>query len=202
MPAYRKLPFSLKGRSARAGGWPLCAVKLQRPRLLRSTNLKLVAAFVLSLSFVVAQDPTSMMTPDIARVGSRLACRCGGCRNTVGDCPMIKCHSADPMRHRIHDMQATGKTDDQIVQTIVQEEGVVALASPPASGWGLFTWVMPGIALLLGFWIYSAWVRRNRKPAPAHSDADNAVLERFRDQIDRELDESDHGSPTQQPKPK
>jgi cytochrome c-type biogenesis protein CcmH len=175
------------------------SARLSKPGFLRTWNLKLMAAFALSITFVIAQDPTTMMSPEIARVGGRLACRCGGCRNTVGDCPMIKCHSADPMRHRIHDMQAAGKTDDQIVQTIVQEEGIVALASPPGSGWGLFTWVMPGIALLIGFWIYSSWVRRNRKPAEL-LPVDNAVLDRFRDQIDRELGEDDHASPPQKRK--
>jgi|SRR5271163_1357842 len=162
---------------------------------MRSWNLKLVAAFVLSLSFVVAQDPTSLMTSQVARVGSRLACRCGGCRNTVGDCPMIKCHSADPMRRRIHDMQAAGITDDQIVQTIVQEEGIVALASPPGTGWGLLTWVMPGVALLLGFYIYTAWVRRNKAVPAAMTTKDKALLERFRDQIDQELGEPSEKTP-------
>ncbi len=169
---------------------------------LPSWNLKLVAAFVLSLSFVVAQDPTSLMTPEVARVGSRLACRCGGCRNTVGDCPMIKCHSADPMRRRIHDMQAAGIADDRIVQTIVQEEGIVALASPPGNGWGLFTWVMPGIALLLGFYAYTAWVRRNKAEPAAMTAKDNALLERFRDQMDQELDEPSDKTPGEKPEKK
>ena len=169
---------------------------------MRTWNLKLVAAFVLSLSFVVAQDPTSLMTSQVARVGSRLACRCGGCRNTVGDCPMIKCHSADPMRRRIHDMQAVGITDDQIVQTIVQEEGIVALASPPATGWGLFTWLMPGIALLLGFYVYTVWVRRNKAAPVAITAKDNALMERFRDQMDQELDEPSDKTPGGNPEKK
>ncbi len=172
------------------------------PGFMRSWNLKLMAAFVLSLSFVVAQDPTTLMTPEVARVGSRLACRCGGCRNTVGDCPMIKCHSADPMRRRIHDMQAVGITDDAIVQTIVQEEGIVALASPPGTGWGLLTWVMPGIVLLLGFFAYTQWVRRNKAVPVAVSAKDNALLERFQDQIDQEMDEPSGRTPGSKPEKK
>jgi cytochrome c-type biogenesis protein CcmH/NrfF len=165
------------------------------PRFARRWNLKLVAAFVLSLSFVAAQDSTLLMTPEVARVGSRLACRCGTCRNTVGDCPMIRCHSADPMRHRIHDMQAVGISDDAIVQTIVQEEGIVALSSPPGTGWGLLTWVMPGIVLLLGFFAYTQWVRRNQGVPTAMTATDTALLERFRDQIDREMDEPSGKTP-------
>ncbi|MGC2660545.1 MAG: cytochrome c-type biogenesis protein CcmH, partial [Bryobacteraceae bacterium] len=125
---------------------------------LRQSNLKLVAAFtaVLALSVIpalVAQDP--LTSPDVLRVGQRLACRCGGCRNTVGTCPMIHCDSADPLRRRIFQMKQAGANDDEVVNTIVREDGIVALASPPKSGWGLFTWVMPGVALVIGFMIYS-----------------------------------------------
>jgi cytochrome c-type biogenesis protein CcmH/NrfF len=75
---------------------------------------------------------------------------------------------------------------------IVQQEGVVALAAPPGSGWGLFTWVMPGLALVAGFGLYSWWVRRNRQPEQAPvTEGDRAVLNRFRDQIESELGEAE-----------
>jgi cytochrome c-type biogenesis protein CcmH/NrfF len=137
----------------------------------------------------VAQDSTSYWTPDVMRVGQRLACRCGGCRNTVGDCPMLHCESADPKRHRIYDMKQKGATDDDIVNTVVREEGIVALATPPGQGFGpVLTWVMPGVALLLGFFVYSWFVKRNRKtPAPI-TPVDQAMMDKFRDQIDHELE--------------
>ena len=111
-------------------------------------NRKLLLAFLLCFSALIAQDPTSYLTPEVARVGDRLACRCGGCRNTVGNCPMLHCHSADPKRQLIHEMQKAGLSDDAIVNTFVREEGVVALSSPPSGSLGgLITWVMPGVAL-------------------------------------------------------
>jgi cytochrome c-type biogenesis protein CcmH/NrfF len=54
----------------------------------------------------------------------------------------------------------------------------------------LFVWLMPGIALLIGFWIYSAYVRRNRKAAAPITPVDQALIDRFQKQIDGELDES------------
>ncbi len=139
---------------------------------------------------MIAQDSTSYLTPDVTRVGSRLACRCGGCRNTVGDCPMLHCGSADPKRHRIYDMQQAHMSDDAIVSRIVQEEGIVALASPPAKGiWPILTWVMPGIALIVGFLVYSSWVKRNRGTPMALTDVDKATLERHRRQIEKELED-------------
>ena len=159
---------------------------------------KLLALFFLAFAVLIAQDPTSYLTPDVMRVGDRLACRCGGCRNTVGNCPMLHCHSADPMRHRIHDMQAHGMGDDEIVNTIVREQGVVALSSPPASGLGgIVTWTMPGMALLIGFFVYTAYVRRNRQEPKELTAADHEAIERFRTQIDRELEEPPGPAPNQ-----
>lgn len=161
---------------------------------------RLLAAFFLAIACLLAQDPTASLTPGVARVGAHLACRCGTCRNTIATCPMLHCESSGPMRTRIKTMQEQGKSDDAIIKTIVQEQGVVALASPPAEGWGLFTWVMPGVALLLGFLVYSWWVRHNRQQQaePPLTEVDRAVLDRFRDQIEPEFDESGdlhHGGP-------
>jgi cytochrome c-type biogenesis protein CcmH/NrfF len=155
---------------------------------LQRSNLKLVAAFFLVLASLLAQDITNYLTPDVARVGMRLACRCGGCKNTVGDCPMLHCGSADPKRHRIFEMKQRGVSDDEIVNTIVREEGVLALSGPLHHE--LFVWLMPGLALLIGFFIYSAYVRRNRKTPTPLTPVDEALIDRFRPQIDSELDES------------
>ena len=161
------------------------------PVRLQRFNLKLVGAFFLALAAMVAQDPTSYLTRDVMRVGDRLACRCGTCRNTVGNCPMLRCDSAYPMRRRIFEMKQTGMSDDAIVNRIVREEGVVALSSPPAGSLGgLITWTMPAVALLIGFLVYSFYVRRNRKPPEPLSSFDRAVIDRFQDQIDREMNDS------------
>ena len=166
-------------------------------RRLQRSNLKLIAAFFIALAALVAQDPTSYVTPDVTRVGERLACRCGTCRNTVGNCPMLRCDFAYPMRQRVFGMKQAGMSDDAIVNSIVREEGVVALSSPPASSiGGLITWSMPAVALLAGFLIYSFYVRRNRKPPEQLSSFDRAVIERFQNQIDRELDDSPEPKPS------
>lgn len=174
------------------------------PARLRRSNLKLAAAFFFCLAVLITpglfaqDDPTSYLTPDVTRVGDRLACRCGGCRNTVGNCPMLHCGFSDPMRQRIHAMKQQGLSDDSIVSSIVREQGVVALSSPPAGSiGGLVTWLMPGIMLLAGFFVYLSFVRRHKKaPAPL-STLDRALLDRFHAQIDRELDEAPQPRPNE-----
>ena len=154
----------------------------------RQYSIKLALAFILAVGTVLtAQDLTNYLTPDVARCGARLACRCGGCKMTVGNCPMIGCGSADPMRRRIYDMQARGVNDDAIVKQIVQEQGIVALAGQQPLPW--IAWLMPGIALLIGFAVYTAYVKRNRKQPAPMSAADEATLNRYRSQIDDELEQ-------------
>ena len=92
-------------------------------------------------------------------------------------------------------MNKQGLSDDQIVNTFVKEEGIVTLASPPGQGLGpIVTWIGPGIALLLGFGVYSWYVRRNRQDPPPLMPADKVVLDRFQVQIDREMDDSPSSS--------
>lgn len=160
------------------------------PPRLRRCSLKLLAAFFISLALVYAQDPTAYMTPKVMRVASKLACRCGGCRSTVASCPMLRCDSSVPMRQRIAKMQDRGMSDDAIISTIVREDGIAALAAPPAEGFGgILTWTMPAVALAIGFLIYSWYVRKHRVVAAPMTPQDEAVIERYRLQIERELGE-------------
>lgn len=155
----------------------------------RRYSPKLVAVFLFVISALLAQqDVTNYLTTDVARVGSRLACRCGGCKNTVGDCPMLRCDSSDPKRRRIFEMKSQGLSDDAIVNTFVREEGAVALAAPQPLH--LITWLATPVAVLIGFWIYTSFIRRNRKPVEPVSAEEEAMMEKFRPQFEREFDDS------------
>jgi cytochrome c-type biogenesis protein CcmH/NrfF len=104
---------------------------------------------------------------------------------------MLHCSYCSPKRERIYDMNKQGMSDDEIVNTFVKEDGIVTLASPPSQGIGpIVTWMGPGVALLLGFGVYSWFVRRHQKDPEVLVPADRAVLDRFQAQIDRELDDS------------
>lgn len=166
-------------------------MKVSQPKF--SFNLLGVKPFLLALALVLslsAQDPFSDMTPAVARVGDRLACRCQGCKFTVGNCNMPRCSYSDGKRRQIAQMQAQGMSDDAIVSRFVQEEGVVTLSAPPAGTLGgIVAWIMPGLALLIGFWVYLRFVRRNQQPQALPTAQEQAAMEKFRSQIDRDFDE-------------
>jgi cytochrome c-type biogenesis protein CcmH/NrfF len=136
----------------------------------------------------LAQTSSGLLTPDVKRVGMKLACLCGGCNNTVGDCPMIGCHYSAPAREKIAAMQKAGSDDKAIIDSFVSEQGLKALATPPTEGFSLVGWLMPFIAA--GFGLIVVWMvlRRylNLKPAPV-TELDRAVLDKYHAQIENEV---------------
>ncbi len=151
------------------------------PLYIRRFLLLLVAGLCL------AQSSSDMLTPAIRRVGDRLACLCGSCKNTVATCSMLGCHYSSPARERIAKLQAMGKNDDEIVDDFIKKEGKRALAVPPAEGFNLLGWVMPFVAIGFGLAAIFAFVQRNRKPVVVATAVDTAVLNRYQAEIDKDL---------------
>jgi len=147
------------------------------------------AALILLAALSMAQVSSELSTPDIRRVGSRLACLCKSCKNSVGDCPMLACHYAKPAREKIRDMQVAGKADDVIVSSFVAEGGNEALVVPPNEGFSRLAWWMPPVMLGFGLAMIYWFVRRMRKPESAvvHPPVDAATLERYKESIEKDL---------------
>jgi cytochrome c-type biogenesis protein CcmH/NrfF len=145
------------------------------------------AAIVLT-GISLAQTSSGIMTPDGRRVAMRLACLCGSCKNTVAECPMIHCHYSEPAREKIAMMQAAGADDQTIIDAFVKEEGKQALAVPPTEGFSLLAWWMPGVALATGLAGVYLVIRRYLRPAATPpNQIDPALLARYQDQIDKDL---------------
>lgn len=150
------------------------------------------AALLFVLVGVCLPQPAStLVTPEIRRVGDKLACKCGSCNNTVGNCPMIGCHYSSPARERIASMQKSGMSDQNIIDTFVKEMGLVALAVPPAEGFNLLAWVMPFIGLALGLLLLMVYFKRFRRPAHAGSASEPAIDEKYRQRIESEMADFD-----------
>lgn len=127
---------------------------------------KIILASLLGWA-MLAQNASLMMNQDVRRVGMKLACLCGACKNAVGDCPMMGCHYSLPGRERIEQMQSAGMNDQAIVDKFVEQEGLKALVVPPTEGFSLAVWVMPGVMILMGLFAIYIYINRFRKPAPA-----------------------------------
>jgi len=71
---------------------------------------------------------------------------------------------------------AEGKDETTILQDLAIRYGVQVLAAPPARGFSLTAWILPGVGLLAGLSFVVAVVRRWRKPRPAPAKAPDPKL--------------------------
>jgi cytochrome c-type biogenesis protein CcmH len=149
-----------------------------------------VFAVGLLAALSLGQVSSELVTEDIRRVGSKLACLCGSCKNSVGDCAMLACHYSKPAREKIKAMQAEGKSDQEIVDAFVKEEGIRALVTPPAEGFNLLAWAMPFVMIGIGLGAIWWFIRRFSKPAAAPG-IDPRIVERYQDAIEKDLSKLD-----------
>jgi cytochrome c-type biogenesis protein CcmH/NrfF len=145
--------------------------------------------FFLLTAVCLPQSDLEFVTPPIKRVGTKLACKCGVCNNTVATCAMLHCEYCLPARQKIAKMQEEGKPDDFIVASFVKDGGLSVLAEPPQSGFNLVGWLMPFVAITLGVGAILFYVKKYR-PQSATADLpeiDQTVLNRYRERIDKDL---------------
>src|SRR3977135_3917999 len=104
---------------------------------------------ILTLAAVcLPQTATQLVTPEIRRVGDKLACKCALRNNTVATCQMLECHYSLPARQKIAARQTEGEADEIILASFVKESGISALASPPAEGFNILGYLMPIIGIV------------------------------------------------------
>ena len=152
--------------------------------------LKFPSRLVLALALAaicLPQSSTKLVTPEIRRVGDKLACKCGACNNTVATCSMLECHYSLPAREKIDEMQKAGSADQTIIDTFVKESGLSALATPPAEGFFLLGWIMPFIAISLGLVFVAIWFKRFAKRSPANEAPLPEIDRRYLDRMNKEL---------------
>jgi cytochrome c-type biogenesis protein CcmH len=120
------------------------------------------------------------------KVSDDLVCQCG-CNMGLRVCNHENCPSAIPMRHEIETQLQAGATNDSIASAFVKEYGEKVLAEPPATGFNLAAYVMPGFAVLVGLFIVatfaSRWTTKRRLAAAPATPIDPELRER----IEREL---------------
>lgn len=126
----------------------------------------LLVACVFIASLARADDARK---PTVEMIGSEVQCPCG-CVAPLNQCPMLNCAEKAEMRAFIAKEIADGKGETAILQDLSLRYGVQVLSAPPAHGFNLTVWILPGIGLLLGLGIVLLIARRWKiKPAPVAS---------------------------------
>jgi len=103
--------------------------------------------------------------PTLESIGDQVMCLCG-CVATLNHCPHRDCATVAEIRPIIEKEIAEGKDETTILQDLAIRYGVQVLAAPPARGFSLTAWILPGVGLVVGLSLVVVIARRWRKAAP------------------------------------
>ena len=133
----------------------------------------------------LAQTASEKPNVDVRRVGARLQCQCGGCKDSVATCSMLECHFSKPAKERIAQMQSVGMSDDQIVQAFIRDYGMAVYLAPPNA----FGWIVPYACVGLGLVVILLFIRKY-KPKPMTNlgtvEPEDPELAKYQEQIDQD----------------
>ncbi|SPF33291.1 conserved exported hypothetical protein [Candidatus Sulfotelmatobacter kueseliae] len=137
---------------------------------------------------VGAGDPASRFNA----LGHQLMCICS-CGQVLLECNHVGCPDSDGMRNELSAAIARGDNDSLILQGFVQKYGPTVLAAPTTKGFDRTAWIMPFVALVLGFGVVVLVVRAwKNRPEPAIAGGlrptSSAELDQFREQARKETD--------------
>ncbi len=158
---------------------------------LRTRSGKAVQAVVLFAAVFVllgAGDPATRFN----EIGHQMMCVCG-CKQILLECNHVGCPDSDGMRNELMAAVDRGDSDSLVEQAFVQKYGPTVLAAPTMRGFDRAAYIIPPVALILGFGLIVLVIRAwKNRPAPAIADGlqplRGAELEQFRDQARKETD--------------
>ncbi len=159
----------------------------QNPFLRRAIHCLLVSVTLIVL--LGAGDPATRF----GALGHQLMCICG-CGQILLECNHVGCPDSDGMRNELMAAVSRGDSDSLVEQSFVQKYGPTVLAAPTTSGFDSTAWIMPIVALFVGFGIVILVVRSwKNRPAPALAGgvrpARGAELDQFREQAQKETEQ-------------
>ena len=116
--------------------------------------------------------------PTVESVGSKVMCLCG-CVAILNQCPHQGCSTHEEVKAVVQKLIAEGKDEPAILQELTARYGMKILAAPPAQGFNIAAWALPGLGLLFGLVVVVVAVRRLRKPetAPGAAPAEPASVD-------------------------
>jgi len=149
--------------------------------------LSLVAILTLLAGLLYAQS-----TERAKRLGGGMLCMCN-CGQILTACNHVGCTVSSTMLKQLDQRVAVNSSDDLLLQSFVQEYGPKVLASPPAQGFNLLAWIIPGLAFGIGLAVVLVVIhqwRRRFELAPAGGPPiSSEALDRARQQADRETED-------------
>ncbi len=142
--------------------------------------------------FFLFASPVMAESATVSGIAKQLICQCG-CTLVLANCTHSECMSRDTMTTLIEQKLAQGQSEEQIIQSFVDQYGEQVLASPPKRGFNLTAWILPFAAILGGggiiYMALKKWVWQGRQSAtPAEAEVEEGD-EEYQSRLKKELEE-------------
>jgi cytochrome c-type biogenesis protein CcmH/NrfF len=148
----------------------------------------LVLSFFVVSSF--AQTAEELESPAVNRVAEKLLCPCGCKMNMACRMEPYPCRTCWENKKKILKLQAAGLSDQAILDQFAQEQGKEVVANPPGMFGSLSMYTAAFIGLILVVWVIRRYSRKGAVTA-AGVPADDSELNRYHDQIEKEVEKLD-----------
>jgi cytochrome c-type biogenesis protein CcmH len=101
--------------------------------------------------------------PVVIAIERRLRCTCG-CTLDIYTCRTtdFTCTFSPALHKEVMAMRTAGQEPEAIIDTFVAREGEAILMAPPAEGFNLAGYIVPGLVMLTGALGLAAWVSRRK----------------------------------------
>jgi len=148
--------------------------------------LSLAAFTVLPLC---AQSAEELESPAVNRIASKLLCPCGCKMNMACRMDPYPCRTCWDNKKKILKMQTAGMSDQAILAQFQQDMGKDVVSVQPGVLGSISFYAAAVVGLILVLWVIRTY---SRKPAaPAQAPVDEALLNRYHDEIEKEVEKLD-----------
>lgn len=133
--------------------------------------MRLAGAVLLALGLLVGSASAQQPAPEPEGWSYDLAHElmspfCPG--RTLAECPSSQ---ADTLRMWLHVQEASGRSEEEVKEELVERFGERILSSPRPEGFGLAAYVVPVLAFVAGGVLVWAFLRRQTREAAARAEA-------------------------------
>jgi hypothetical protein len=155
-------------------------------RLLKSSLLALVLA-----GAAFAQNAEDLEAPAVNRVAEKLLCPCGCKLNMACRMDPYPCRTCWDNKKKILSMQQAGMSDQGILDKFAEDNGRGILSIQPGILGSMTFYSAAAVGLILVVLVIRKYRRAPVAAASSAGDVDEALLDRYHGQIEKETEKLD-----------
>jgi hypothetical protein len=147
-------------------------------------------AFALAAGICFAQSAEDLESPAVNRIATKLNCPCGCKTNMACRMDPYPCRTCWDNKKKILQMEQAGMSDDAILSSFSQQMGPDVVAIRPGIIGSLLSYSAAALGLILVVFVIRKYARKDVVVAGT-VPARDPLLDRYHDQIEKEVDKLD-----------